>query len=250
MTKLLLLDDEPDALEWMTAAFAAQGYEVRGYQSGRAALAQLSEWRPDLIVSDILMPEMDGFAFARLVRAHGGPPVLFISIAMKRAEAILAGAVGYVQKPATADEVRAEVERVLGREAGRARILVVDDDPSTRELYRMYLEPSFEVEEAEHGAIALILLRQRPFDLVITDVHMPVMNGVELIRAIRADPALEEIPIIVETTDRAALTSPVWRELKVASRIDKLDFVRWLRRNIDAQLGGGGPGTGQAGDVR
>jgi CheY-like chemotaxis protein len=236
MARLLLLDDEPEALEWMTAALAALGHEVRGYQSGRAALAQLGEWRPDLIVSDLLMPEMDGFAFARLVRAHGGPPVLFISIAMKRAEAILAGAVGYVQKPATADEVRAEVERVLGREAKRARILVVDDDPSTRELYALILEPSFEVLEAEHGAAALTLLQRRPFDLVITDVHMPVMNGVELIRAIRRDPALESIPIIVETSDRAALTSPIWRELKVASRIDKLEFIRWLQRHIDAHL--------------
>lgn len=238
MTKLLLLDDEPEALEWMTAALAELGHEVRGYQSGRIALAHLSEWRPDLIVADILMPEMDGLAFARLAHAHGGPPVLFISIAMKRAEAILAGAVGYVQKPATADEIRAEVERVLGREAGRASILLVDDDPSTRELYRMILEPSFDVEEAEHGAIALALLRQRPFDLVITDVHMPVMNGVELIRAIRMDPALEQIPIIVETSDRAALTSPVWRELKVASRIDKLEFLRWLDRHINACLEG------------
>jgi CheY-like chemotaxis protein len=236
MAKLLLLDDEPEALEWMTAALATLGHEVHGYESGRAALAHLSRWRPDLIVADILMPEMDGLAFARLVRAHDGPPVLFISIAMKRAEAILAGAVGYVQKPATADEIRAEVERVLGRHAGRASILVVDDDLSTRELYRLILEPSFDVEEAEHGADALARLRQRPFDLVIADIHMPVMNGVELIRAIRADPALEPIPIIVQTSDQSAVTSPVWHELKVATRIDKLQFLRWLRRHIDACL--------------
>jgi len=102
----------------------------------------------------------------------------------------------------------------------------------------MFLEQSFDVAEAEHGAIALALLRQRPFDLVITDIHMPVMNGVELIRAIRLDPALEQIPIIVETSDRAALTSPVWRELKVASRVDKLEFLRWLDRHINARLEG------------
>ncbi|HEX2688796.1 MAG TPA: response regulator [Kofleriaceae bacterium] len=238
MAKLLLLDDELEALEWLAAALGVLGHEVRSYLTGRLALAHLSEWRPDLIIADILMPEMDGLAFARLVRAHGGPPVLFISIAMKRAEAILAGAVGYVQKPATAEEVRAEVERVLGREARRARVLVVDDDPDTRELYRIVLEPSFDVEDAEHGAIALTLLRQRPFNLVITDIHMPVMNGVALIRAIRMDPALEQIPIIVETSDRAALTSPVWRELNVASRIDKLEFLRWLDRHINARLRG------------
>ena len=82
MARLLLLDDEPEALEWMTAALATLGHEVRGFRSGREALAKMSEWHPDLVVSDLLMPEMDGLAFSRLVHAHGGPPVLFISIAM------------------------------------------------------------------------------------------------------------------------------------------------------------------------
>jgi CheY-like chemotaxis protein len=212
------------------------GHEVRGYRSGREALANMSEWHPDLVVSDLLMPEMDGFAFSRLVHAHGGPPVLFISIAMKQAEAILAGAVGYVQKPATATEIRTEVERVLADKPGRSTILVVEDDPDTRELYRMFLEPRFDVVEAADGVNALEQLRERSFDLVITDVHMPNMNGVELIRAIRRDPALEAIPIIVVTSDRAALKSSVWRELNVAFRIDKLEFVRWLRHNVDAHL--------------
>src|SRR5262249_40321135 len=74
MAKLLLLDDEPVTLEWMAAALTSVGHEVRAYRSGRDALAALTEWRPDLIVADILMPELDGVAFARLVRAHGGPP--------------------------------------------------------------------------------------------------------------------------------------------------------------------------------
>jgi CheY-like chemotaxis protein len=215
MAKILILDDEPQALEWMTAALASLGHDVRGYVSGRAALAEVTEWRPDLIVSDLLMPELDGLAFSRLVRAQGGPPILFISIAMKQADAILAGAVGYVEKPATANEIRAAVQHVLGIDKRHARILIVDDDPDARELFVQCLG-SFEVEEAEDGNVGLAKLRERAFDLVITDFHMPVMNGLELIRALRADPALERIPVIVQTSDRVALSSPVWRELKVA----------------------------------
>lgn len=48
-----------------------------------------------------------------------------------------------------------------------------------------------------------------------------------------ADPALEQIPVFVETSERTALKSAVWRELKVASRIDKFEFLRWLRRHIE-----------------
>lgn len=216
MAKLLLLDDEPDALEWMTAALTQLGDEVRGYRTGRAALADLDSWRPDLIVADILMPEMDGFAFARLVRAHGGPPIIFISIAMKRAEAILAGAVGYVQKPATANEIRAAVADVLGHRPRRSTILVVDDDEETLELYNVYLGPGFDVVEARDGVEALAKVEQQSIDLVITDFHMPNMNGLELIRRLRADPRFERLPVIVQTSDRAVLASPAWRDLEVA----------------------------------
>jgi CheY-like chemotaxis protein len=226
--KLLLLDDEPEALEWMSAALTSRGHEVRAYQSGRAALADLDQWRPDLVIADVLMPEMDGLAFARLVRAHGGPAVLLVSIAVKQAEAVLAGAVGYVQKPATADEVRAAVEDALHRPGWRATVLVVDDEVDSLELYRSYLESRFDVEVAVHGAQALSIMRRKRIDLVITDVHMPVMNGVDLIRAMRADPALARIPVLVQTADRHALTCPVWRELGVSHRIDKLDFLRWI----------------------
>jgi CheY-like chemotaxis protein len=236
MTKLLLLDDEPETLEWMAAALSTFGNEVRSFTSGREALAQLADWHPDLIISDILMPEIDGFAFARLAHALGSPPIMFISIAMKRAEAVLAGAVGYVQKPATADEVRSAVASVLGHERRRATILVVDDDPEVRELYASYLQPGFEIVDAVDGLDALAKLGERPVDLVITDYHMPHMNGLELIRALRADEQFERIPVIVQTSDHVALRSPVWRELGVAHKLDKVDFFRWLRRNVQAHV--------------
>jgi len=239
MAKLLVLDDEPETLEWMAAALTSIGHEVRPCRSGRKALAEIGTWRPDLIVSDILMPELDGLSFARMAHANGGPPIMFISIAMKQAEAVLAGAVGYVQKPATAAEVRAAVTDVLGHDRQRATILVVDDDPEPRELYGSYLQPRFEVLEAVDGVDALAQLRAHRIDLVITDFHMPHMNGLELIRAMRADPQLERVPVIVQTSDRVALKSPVWRELKVAYQLDKVDFFRWLRRSIDAQLPSG-----------
>lgn len=236
MAKLLLLDDEPDALLWMVASLTGIGHQVRAYTNGRSALESLDTWRPDLILSDILMPEMDGLAFARLVRAHGDPPVMFISIAVKQAEAILAGAVGYVQKPATANEVREAVKEVLGHPQRRATIMIVDDDYESLDLYVHALTPSFDVVRAHDGLDALDQLTTHHIDLVITDFHMPNMNGLELIRALRANPAYERLPVIVQTSDRLALTSPAWRDLNVSYKIDKFEFLRWLRHNIDAKL--------------
>jgi CheY-like chemotaxis protein len=233
MAKLLVLDDDEGTLEWMSAALAELGHSVRGFLTGRDALAALEGWIPDLIVADILMPEMDGLTFARLARRFSHVPLMFVSIAKKEAEAILCGAVGYVQKPATAGEVCEAVERVLGRGAQRNIILVVDDDADIRELYRSFLEPRFIVLEAEHGRRALEILRSQPVDLAIVDVHMPIMNGTELIRAMRREPALKELPVIVQTSDRTALKAPVWRDLHVSQTVEKYEFLRWLNGQIE-----------------
>jgi CheY-like chemotaxis protein len=239
---LLLLDDEPLALEWMTAALEKLGHDVHGYRDAASALADLDKWRPDLIVSDILMPEIDGMRFARMVRGHGGPPVLFISIAMKHADAILAGAAGFVQKPATAAEVRSAVQSVLGHLGRRALVLIVDDDAEARQLFADVLSPTFDVIEADDGYTALALLhrrharRERPVDLVITDFRMPIVNGAELIRLLRSEAPFERLPVIVQTSDSVALSSPVWESLNVSYQIDKGQFVDWLKQRIDAEL--------------
>jgi CheY-like chemotaxis protein len=236
MARLLLVDDEHETLAWMTAALEAAGHEVRAVDSGRRGLDELHGWTPDLIVADILMPEMDGLTFARLAKRFGHVPLLFVSIAERQAEAVLLGAAGYVAKPATAAEVRAAVEQVLGRPAGPRTILVVDDDPDVCELYRICLEQRFRVLTAEQGQDALEILDQEPVDLLITDVHMPVMNGVELIRAVRRRPRLRDLPIIVQTSDRQAAQAPVWVELHVAQASKKGDFLRWMNARIEHHL--------------
>lgn len=237
MAKLLLLDDEEDALRWMSAALGGERHEVRGYRTGREALVALKTYTPDLIVADILMPEMDGLDFARIVRKHKQHPLIFVSIAKKEAEAVLVGAVGYVRKPATASEVRAAVERALGQSTRRRSVLVVDDEADVRELYRSFLEPRFEVLTAKDGKEALDVLGVQPADLAIVDVHMPVMNGAELIRAMRNDPSLEKLPVIVQTSDRTALRAPIWGTLHVSEVLDKANFLHWFDSHVDEMPG-------------
>jgi CheY-like chemotaxis protein len=237
MAKLLIVDDDVDTLAWMAPALEARGHEVKVVSSAQLALAVVRTWVPDLIVADILMPEMDGLTFARLARRHHGTPLMFVSVAKKQAEAVIAGALGYVQKPATAAEIRAAVDRVLGRSAERNTVLIVDDDPDVCDLYHIFLEPRFTVVEAEHGLAALRVLRERQVDLAVIDIHMPVMNGVELIRRIRTTPELQSLPVIVQTSDMSALAAPVWRDLDVSQVMGKSDFIDWVSRQIDEHLG-------------
>ena len=81
-----------------------------------------------------------------------------------------------------------------------SRILVVEDEPDQRFILRKIFERAgHEVVDASHGAEALEHVRGAPPELVVTDMMMPVMDGHELIRCLRADPATAQIPILAVT---------------------------------------------------
>ncbi len=236
MAKLLLVDDDQGTLAWMAAALEGAGHEVHAVGSVRAALTALDDWAPDLVLADLVMPEMDGFALGGLLQARRRLPVMLVSALNKEAEAVLRGVTGYVQKPVTAAELRTAVDRALGASAAGATILVVDDDADIRQCYRFILEPRFTVLEAPNGREALRLLEAREVALLVVDIHLPVMNGVELIRAVRDDPRLRAVPVIVQTSDRCAASAPVWADLSVEQTVMKADFIQWLLAHVDDHL--------------
>ena len=83
-----------------------------------------------------------------------------------------------------------------------SRILVVDDEPDQRFLLRRILEKAgHEVTDVCDGAAALAAVLERRPDLLVTDIMMPVMNGVELIGRLRSDPAMAGIPILAASGD-------------------------------------------------
>ena len=80
------------------------------------------------------------------------------------------------------------------------RVLVVDDDPDVRLMFRLIFESAgYEVGEARNGVAALILIRDSPPDLVVTDMVMPGMDGQELIGRIRSDERTARVPILAVT---------------------------------------------------
>jgi len=85
------------------------------------------------------------------------------------------------------------------------RILIVDDSSTVRNVHRYILQSAgYEVEDAANGFEALELLYSDSFDLVITDINMPRMDGYTLIRKIRQDDAFKDIPIMIISTESEA----------------------------------------------
>jgi two-component system chemotaxis response regulator CheY len=85
------------------------------------------------------------------------------------------------------------------------RILAVDDSPSMRQMVSATLTSAgYEVEQAEDGVQALQLAGRRRFDLVITDVNMPNMDGITLVRELRGKPNYKFVPLLILTTEATA----------------------------------------------
>src|SRR4029079_16782305 len=123
--RVLLVDDEAEAREIISTVIMRTGAEVTACHSAREALAKLSEWKPDVILSDIAMPDEDGFSFIGKVRSlpreKGGetPAAALTAYArdIDRSQALAAGYQMHIAKPIGATQLVTMVARLAGRES-------------------------------------------------------------------------------------------------------------------------------------
>jgi two-component system KDP operon response regulator KdpE len=116
--RILIVDDEPNIIGTVAPLLRARGYDVLSAMSGRAALEALDRDRPDLIVLDLGLPDMDGVEVCLQVRRSSTVPILVLSARGAEADkvrALDAGADDYVTKPFGADELLARIRATLRR---------------------------------------------------------------------------------------------------------------------------------------
>jgi two-component system, OmpR family, response regulator len=117
---ILVIDDDPHLREIVEFALAKAGFKVRCAADGQAGLAAFAEQRPDLVVLDILMPEMDGTEVIKRLRETSQVPVIFLTSVDEEVDRILGlemGADDYITKPFSPRELVARVKAVLRRVA-------------------------------------------------------------------------------------------------------------------------------------
>jgi signal transduction histidine kinase/ActR/RegA family two-component response regulator len=123
--KVLLVDDEPEARQILSTVITRTGAEVKSCKSAHEALMKLSEWKPDVILSDIAMPEQDGYSFIRQVRSlprdQGGdtPAAALTAYArdIDRRQALAAGYQMHIAKPIGASQLVTMIARLAGRDS-------------------------------------------------------------------------------------------------------------------------------------
>jgi two-component system OmpR family response regulator len=120
--RLLVVDDEPSILELLSVTLRFAGFEVATATNGADALNKVRDFGPDLLVLDVMMPGLDGFAVASTLRGRGDQvPVVFLTAkdaTEDRVQGLTIGGDDYVTKPFSLEEVVARVRSVLRRTSG------------------------------------------------------------------------------------------------------------------------------------
>jgi len=118
--RILVVDDEPQITRVLRTSLASQGYDIRVANDGETALEIMKDWTPDLVITDLSMPNMDGLELCRKLRPSTRIPIIVLSVRGEeraKVQALDAGADDYVTKPFGIEELFARVRASLRRSA-------------------------------------------------------------------------------------------------------------------------------------
>ncbi|MDD0840795.1 PAS domain S-box protein [Curvibacter sp. HBC61] len=230
--RALVVDDNLHAAAVLADLLRGMSFEVSVVHSGPEALQHLTQAQDrgapvEVLVLDWQMPDMDGLEVARRLPALNlAQPPLSVMVTGHGRDDLLDGAraLGIAEvlvKPVNPSQMFDALMRLMGQPQARsaepapggspqdllqpllgARLLVVEDNELNQQVAAELLtDAGFVVELASNGREALDKLRQQPVDLVLMDMQMPVMDGLEATRAIRAQPDTRHLPVIAMTAN-------------------------------------------------
>jgi CheY-like chemotaxis protein len=246
---ILIADDDPDILEGITAILESRSYRLATARDGLQCLELIRGETPDLLILDMLMPRMDGFAVIRELRAnpaYAGLPVIVLTTVVEDAayrryelETGMAMDVhAYIEKPAPPDELLRQVSAIVDQ----PYILVADDDPDILEAVTTVLKSEpYQVSTARDGQTCLEMVRKRRPHLLILDLLMPKLDGFAVIRELQSEPIYADLPILVLTTvvedaSRRRYELETGRDMRVQAYLQKPIAPQELLRRVAKAL--------------
>ncbi|HZT05530.1 MAG TPA: response regulator [Chloroflexota bacterium] len=224
---ILAIDDNAITRKLTRVALNVEGYDVVEAEDGRSGLEALEQRRPDLVLQDMVLPDIGGIELVRAIRARpagANIPVIAMSgflSEMELAQRLKAGFTDFLFKPVEPSHLVMTVRSYIHARppvttppTTTRRVLVVDDDPVQLKLATLRLKhEGYDVSAAADGQEALALIRQSPPDLVLADVLMPGMDGFRLCREIKHDPSIADTAVLLNSS---AFTDEADRELGLA----------------------------------
>jgi adenylate cyclase len=252
---ILVVDDDPAAVELLVMILERRGYNVVPTSDGADVVRLAKELRPQAILLDILMPETDGWAVLNALKADpdvADLPVILISMLDEATRGIALGASEYLTKPISSEQLLSVLKRFGGMPGTPSKapsILVVEDDADSREMLRVILSKAgCEVSLAGNGIEALARMGEAKPDLVLLDLMMPEMDGFEYLSVVRENDAWRDVPIVVVTArdlgkeDIERLNGGV-RNVIQKGAIRGTDLIHEIEHQLDLNLGRNMPKT-------
>ena len=189
--RILVVDDEPQITRVLRSSLMSNGYEVETAQDGVAALERMATWPPDMVITDLAMPRMDGIALCAEIRSHSDVPIIVLSVRDQepsKVRALDAGADDYVTKPFGIQELLARVRAHMRRQQAAS-----EDDAGDRPI----AIGDFHIDRQKHQVEVRgreVRLSPKEFDLLFYMAQRParVLTHRMLLRAIWGPHAVEQ----------------------------------------------------------
>lgn len=264
MSKIMLVEDDPMIAEIYIRKFESAGFDVTNAVTGKEVLKYAATGKFDLILLDIVLPEMSGLEVLKVLRNgeyDKDLKIIMLSNLSKtehEAEARKNGANDFIGKTEyNPTELVIEIQRRLNEYAEQdknkkrlngdisdidlvgKKILFIEDEDIFLEMFGKKLEnEGYLVEYAKNGAWGSKLAAENDYDLIITDMVMPAMGGEEIIKRIKLDESKKNIPIIVLSASLLEDDIQPVRDLGISEFYEKTRLVPSdLARRIGELLG-------------
>ena len=203
--KILVIDDDTLNLK-MAEHILQNSYEIVCAKSGPEGLDLLHQSKYDLVMLDLTMPHMDGLEVLAKIREDSSianVKVVILSASHSKEAATTAvklGAIDFINKPFFPTELLEQIRKILPAPE-KDCILVVDDDKMNLAIARDLLEPHYDVACVTSGTEALEYLQDNIPSMILLDLHMPGMSGLEVLDKLHTMDRVKDIPVIFLTAD-------------------------------------------------
>lgn len=267
--KILYVEDNDDNIYMLKPRLERKGYEVLIAVDGKEGIYLANNKHPDLILMDLELPVLDGWEASKRLKEDPNTrhiPIIALSASVMgdaQSRAMDVGCDDFYSKPVdfnslitkiqsfiseeseevieakVSNQVQKKADKVQEQDQDLRKILIVDDDENNRYTLSEYLkrEGFANMDMAENGKIALDKLNDNNFDLVLMDLNMPEMDGIEALRHIKGDESLRHIPVVMISAADEIENETQCIEIGAEGFLPKPFNSMLLRARINASLG-------------
>ncbi|MDB5819669.1 MAG: hypothetical protein JWQ11_3309 [Rhizobacter sp.] len=229
---ILIVEDNPLAADLMKLQLTNNGYRVAVTASAEEAIELTRRLAPAALILDVLLPDGDGWGLLSQLKdspdtAH--MPVVIVSITDQPRRGFALGAAQVLVKPVSQQDLLAAINSLgIGSKVGEevSNVLVADDDPRAVDLVSMHLrDGGFMPLPAYGGQEAVDLARRHRPSLIVLDLMMPGMSGLDVIETLSRHPDTSEIPVVVLTAKMLTQADRAHLRGRVQAVVEKSEFT-------------------------